>query len=421
MGASPVTAQAERELSGDVGLQEYLAVLRQRWLTVVVTAGLFIALASVIGASRQPVYESSIDLFVLARNAEATVDHTASLLAEDRAETYAELIETRRVAEAVIQDLDLSADAGHIAAQLDGQARPDSVMIAATARDTTPERAQALASSVGRVLPTVVRELEHADERDGASVGGVSIDIVPVGSAPLPTSPASDPFLALLLIGGMVGLVAGLALALVRHRFDPIVRQLDDLAHLPAPVIGIVDADAGLDPGGAKPAANDERYQLVRLSLERLGADTTSVLITTSGPERRSPARAAQSLARAFGAAGMTAKIVDLHGLSTARIQAALDEVRSEGQHVVLILGPPVLTSVDGVLIATQVSSVLLVVHGGRSKKADVQRAVELLATLGVQVWLLLVERSHPQRSRRKAPLPEPVGHAVLRAEQPVP
>jgi succinoglycan biosynthesis transport protein ExoP len=396
-----------------VGLQDYLAVLRQRWLTVVLTAGVFIALAGLISSSREPDYETSIDLFVLARNADASVNYQASLLAEDRAQTYARLVETRRVAEAVVEDLDLSADPRDIAARIDGQANPDSVMVEVTVRDSSPRRAKEIADSIGRVLPPLIRELERANEGDG-----LSIDIEPLGSAPLPTSPTTPSLRTLLLIGATIGFVAGLALALVRHAFDPRVRRLDDLALVPAPVIGVVPPDRRLGRRNKQPA-EDQRYRLVRLSLERLGADTTSMLITTSGPDNLTTARAVRSLAQAFTDAGERAKIVDGHCLSPTGARSAIAELPNGDADVVLVDGPPVLTSADGLLLAAQVSSVLLVVQGGRSRKSDVRQASELLTSLGVPFWLLLSERRRRRRPRRKAPRPEAVGRTVLQVDQP--
>jgi len=404
-----------------VELQDYLAVLRRRWLTVVITAGLFMVLAGAIAASREPAYETSIDLFVVGRSADGTIDYTSGLMAEDRAQTYARLIGTRRVGEAIVEDLGLSADPGAIAAKLDGRASPDSVVVVATVRDSTPEGAQKIANSLGRVLPTLVRELE----RTGRS-GESSIDIVPLGSAPLSTSSANASLWTLLLIGGTVGLVAGLALALVHQRFDPVVRSLDDLARVPASVIGIVHVRRGRERDVGR-SGHDERFALVRLSLERLGVETTSMLITTGGPERREAARAVNSLARAFAIAGQKVKIVDVSqsiasvavfgaddpvphetfGLPPTGAEALLAELPKGDADVVLVYGPPLLSSVDGILIATEVSSVLLVVHGGRSRKADVVEAVRLLSSLGVPAHLLLVQSLHRWRPRRNAPTPE--------------
>jgi succinoglycan biosynthesis transport protein ExoP len=251
-----------------VELHDYVAVLRRRWLTVVLTALLFMVLAGVVAASRAPVYETSIDFYVLGRSADGTLDYTAGLLAEDRARTYARLIGTRRVAEAIVADLRLSADPAAVSAQLDGRATPDSVLVVATVRDSTPERAQAIAHSLGEVLPMLVQQLE-----DSGQGGTSSISIVPLGSAPFPTSAANASFSALLVIGATVGLVAGLAAALVRDRLDPIVRRLDDLAQMPASVISILEVQKRPGPDGDS-SGRDERFGLVRLSLERMGVDT---------------------------------------------------------------------------------------------------------------------------------------------------
>jgi polysaccharide biosynthesis transport protein len=398
-----------------VGLREYLAVLRRRWLTVLITVGVFIGLAGVISAAREPVYETSIDLFVLARNADDSVDYNANLLAEDRTQTYARLVETRRVAEAVVEDLDLSDDPSDISGRINAQAREDSVIVLVTVRDASPQRAQAIADSVGRVLPPLMREVERADERDG-----LSIQIEPLGAAPLPTSPATPSSRTLVLIGGMVGLVAGLVLALVRHAFDPRVRCLDDLAHVPAPVIGIVGAIRGSGRWNKQPAADDRRYRLVRLSLERLGADTRSMLITTTRRERVATARVVQSLARAFTDAGRRAEVLDGGRLSPTGAPSSLAELPGDAD-VVLVDGPPLLTSVDGILIAAKVSSVLLCVECGRSRKADVQQAAELLISLGVPLWLLLIERRHGRHPSRSAPQPEAIDPSELQVEQTVP
>jgi capsular polysaccharide biosynthesis protein len=395
-----------------VGLHDYLAVLRRRWLTVVLTAGAFIALAVLISSAREPAYETSIDLFVLARDADASVNYEASLLAQDRAQTYARLIETRRVAAAVVDDLELSADPRDIAGQISGRADPDSVIVEVTVRDRSPQQAKEIADSIGRVLPPLTRELERANDGEG-----LSIDIEPLGLAPLPSSPVSPSLSTLVLIGGTIGIVAGLALAMARHAFDPRIRRVDDLADVPAPVIGIVTGNRRRGRPTTEPE-DDQSYRLVRLTLARLGADTTRMLITSSGRDKLTTARQVRSLAQAFVDAGDKTKIVDGRCLSPDGAGATLAELRTEDADVVLVDGPPMLTSPDGLLVAAHMSCVLLVVQAGRSRKADARQASEMLTNLGIPLWLLFIERRHGRRTRRTAPRPEPVGPTVLEVDQ---
>src|SRR5919206_3297211 len=83
-------------------IPEYLAVLRRRWLVVVLTTALFAAVAVAIVESATPRYEATAKVFVTPRPTKdaAAAMFAQSLLTQDRIQTYATLARNLNVMEA---------------------------------------------------------------------------------------------------------------------------------------------------------------------------------------------------------------------------------------------------------------------------------------------------------------------------------
>jgi capsular exopolysaccharide synthesis family protein len=71
--------------------------------------------------------------------------------------------------------------------------------------------------------------------------------------------------------------------------------------------------------------------------------------------------------------------------LGSDQMRRLLDILQKHFAHVV-VDSPPVSSFTDGVLIATMVDGVLLVVHGGKSSRHVVRRSKQLLGDVGAKI-----------------------------------
>ena len=111
-------------------IQDYLRVLRERWIIIVSTV-----LVAVIGAGaawslRPTEYTATLTMYVSAQAADtANAAYQGSLLSEQRVSSYVKLVGSTRVSRAVIRDLGLVGTPEAVAGQVSASSAPDSVLI----------------------------------------------------------------------------------------------------------------------------------------------------------------------------------------------------------------------------------------------------------------------------------------------------
>jgi polysaccharide biosynthesis transport protein len=448
-----------------VEIRDYLRIIRRRWPTVVGTALIVVMAAIGYDANRDPAYESTAALYVSARHAEAGLDYEAGLLAEQRAPSYAALVDTRRLAGAVIDDLGLTESPAGLQRRIGASVAEDTVVIEVRARDASPRTAQAIADAIARTLPSLVAEL------DAREAGLSSVQLIPLSAGTLPDEPVSMPTRLLLALAAVIGLIVGLAFALVRHRLDPRVGRVEDLPAGTGPVLATVpelrgDVWPSVGTDGS-PAA--EPFRLLRLNLEAAGLGSTlTSLLVVSPHETAQGARVAYALGASVAETGRRVVVVDadLHprqgphhdfrgaaqtGLSAVLSGAApphdaLERVgpvsllRSGASvpdpsgllasprmadtlgllgndaDLVLVSPPPLLAASDAAVVSGLVDGTVLVVSGVTSRKAAVRDAVHVLATADAAlVGVVFVERPRRRRTRTRARMPGGVPFTVGR------
>ena len=127
-------------------------------------------------------------------------------------QTMAEVVHTRTVAEAVIQDLDLHTNSASLLANMSVEQAAETQIIEVSYEDPSPEQAQRVASAIGRVFSQQVSEFSTSANAVSATV---------VEQAALPDSPVSPQPIRNGLLALMAGLVLGLVLAfLLEYRDD---------------------------------------------------------------------------------------------------------------------------------------------------------------------------------------------------------
>ena len=205
--------------------RENLAVLRERWVLVLVTVALAMGAAAAVWALRPVRYTATLTLYVSAQTADPA---QTGLLSQQRVKSYTELIRSLPLSEQVVADLRLPLTAEQVAAKIDATSPPDSVLIDLGVTDPDARQATAIVNGVSAAFVRLVDELERPAAPN--TVPSVAVRIVrPASEPPQPSSPDLPVMLALGLLGG---LMLGAGAAMARHLLDTTVKSAEQLTAL---------------------------------------------------------------------------------------------------------------------------------------------------------------------------------------------
>ncbi|MGH3520643.1 MAG: polysaccharide biosynthesis tyrosine autokinase [Haloechinothrix sp.] len=421
-------------------LPGYIRVLRERWrlIAACVLAGLGTAL--VVTLLTPNVYSARAQLFVAASDMNSENAYQGGLFAQQRVRSYTQIITSQTVVDGVIRTVGLRTTADELARRISVDAPPDTVLIDITARDSSPQRAQALADATAAQSAKFITALESAPTR---ATPPVKVAVVDVAAPPLtPTSP--QPVLNL-AIGLFAGIVAGFAGAVLREVLDTSVRTSED-----------VGRDLGLTTLGVIPPADPRRgpperaeaFRHLRTNLQFIdgGRMPRSVVVTSaaSGEGKTatlvdlavSHARAGQRviivegdlrrpvLAESLGladGAGLSSVLTGraalgealrdwgdglLRVLPSGPIASDASELLAsadmkqllrtlEGEaDLVLLDSPPLLPFTDGAVLAAEADAALLVVRAGRTGQEVLRGALASLVAVDARLLGVVLIRS---------------------------
>jgi polysaccharide biosynthesis transport protein len=291
-------------------LKDVLNAVRSGWWLL--AGGLIVGLTVAGGLTwlATPLYASSTQLFVsVAGSTDTSAAYQGNLFSQQRVTSYAQLLSGEKLAGQVVEDLDLPLTPAQVAAKVTATPLPETVILEVTVTDTSADRAEAIASSLGSQFTEEVIDLE-------ADVSTVKVTTVqPAKLDPEPVSPDVARNLAL---GGVLGLLAGLALALLRSRLDNTVKTGDDVQELAGTgLIGTVLEDAVLDEKHVVTSLDEhslaaETFRSIRTNLQFLNVDNPpKVIVVASSVPGEGKSTLAVNLATALAQSGSRVMLVE--------------------------------------------------------------------------------------------------------------
>ncbi len=207
------------ELSG------YFAVLRRWWWTLIVAVWVAGLAGFVLGSQVAPTYETRIRLLVGPINTDIDTLRAAGQLVQ----TYSELTTSQPLLESVTRELALPLSTSELRSRIRSTADDVTRLLTIRVVDEDPERAVAIASTLG-------------DELIQLAAGGTTRpegELQTVDFPETPTAPVAPQMSLIVLLAGLGGLVAAVVVILLVEYLSDAVRGREDLERtIPAPFLG---------------------------------------------------------------------------------------------------------------------------------------------------------------------------------------
>jgi succinoglycan biosynthesis transport protein ExoP len=424
-------------------IQDYVKILKARWMIIAVTV--VVAILGALGASlwSTPQYESDSRMFVFTSGGGSVSDnYQGNLFSQQRVSSYSEIVTSESLAARVLGVLPLDLTPAELAAKVRTTSTPETVLFSIIVTDPSPVRARDIANAMASELVTEVRELETPEDGGSPSAGVKIFQEADVSSTPV--SPKTKRNLAL---GAAVGLLLGIALAVLRDRLDNTIKGRREIEAISGKaLVGTIPFDKerkahpAVDFQDLTQSASAEAFRELRTNLQFLEVDhPPRVIVVTSAIPSEGKTTTAVNLAVALAEAGHHVALVegDLRrprvskymgligsvGMSTvlagqATVEEVLQPTRYEGLQAmasgpippnpsellgseasrallvelrsrfdyVIVDGAPLLPVTDSAVLTTHADGALLVTRYGHTKSNELARAIGNLETIGARV-----------------------------------
>jgi capsular exopolysaccharide synthesis family protein len=423
-------------------IQEFLRMLRARWVIIVATAGIAVAGAAAITALTTPLYQASTRLFVSTNSGASVSDlYQGNLFSQQRVLSYAELLRGGTVAQRTIDKLGLDMSATVLDKRVKATVTPNTVLINVDVVDESPVRARDIANALSDEFVGLVSELE-------TPTAGVQPDarVLVEQRASIPTTPVIPNPVRNLAIGLALGALLGIGLAVLRDLVDNTVKSQQTLEDVTGTsVVGYIPLDKELRKYPTVSFASDnsgtaESFRKLRTNLQFLAVDNPPrVIVVTSSSPAEGKSTTAINIALALAEAEhdvvlvdgdmrrpSLAKYLDLVGevgfstvlsgaasltevlqrtkfprlsvlaagpippnpselLGSLAAQKVLSELRAKFDYVV-VDSSPLLAVTDGAVIAASADGALIVARFGKTKRDQLTHAVGNLNHVGASL-----------------------------------
>lgn len=321
-----------------MNLEDFIKLLRSRWLTVAFTTLLGIVAAVAYTLIVTPLYQATTRLFVSTTNsASLSETYQGNRYSQERVVSYAELLTGQTLAQRTIDKLQLDMDAEELQEHISATVKRDTVLLNVDVLDASPIRARDIANTLSDEFVVMVRELEAPE--DGSAPDS---RVVVEQRASIPKDPVRPEPVKYISIGLGIGLVLGLGLAIIRDLLDNTVKtkaQLEGIAG--TGLVGSIPLDKDRRKQAAisfdrENSGISEAFRKLRTNLQFLSVDNPPrVILVTSSMPSEGKSTTAINVALALAETEKSVVLVD-GDLRRPSLHRYLDLVASVGFSTVL-------------------------------------------------------------------------------------
>ncbi|MDG4830966.1 polysaccharide biosynthesis tyrosine autokinase [Solwaraspora sp. WMMD1047] len=422
-------------------LQSHLRLVRQRWWVVLSTILVALGVAGVVTIRSEPQYASSVTFFVTIPSQGVTDAYQGGLFLQQRVKSYTDLLTSDRLARGIAGQEGIGLTPAEVQSRVSAEMLADKVLLTASVTDPDPARSLRLTEALVTQFVALVQVIETPP---GAQQAPIKVEVVGgprVGTEPVSPQPARN-----LALAGVLGLVLGVALSVLRGISDNTVRDGATLRRVTdTPLLGevpLVDT-TDLVPLMAGRAANSvqaEALRKIRTNLRFVDVNEPArVIAVTSAVQGEGKSTISCNLAIALAEAGWQVLLVDADlrrprvadylgvesgaGLTDVLIgETSVDDVvRPWGDKSLLVLPagstppnpsellgskamadlllelkgmtdiviidtPPLQAVTDGVVVAVQSDGALLVTRHAKTSQGQAIAAAQALRAVGARL-----------------------------------
>jgi receptor protein-tyrosine kinase len=390
-----------------------------------------------------PLYEAYTRLFVsTTAGASASELYSGNRLSQERVLSYTELLTGETLAQRTIDKLDLDVTAEELQERVEADSKVETVLISVRVRDESAVRARDIANALSDEFVTMVSELETPPKPGAQPDARVIVE----QRAKVPKKPVVPKKALNILVGTILGLAGGIALALVRDFFDNTVKDQSTLEDVVgAGIVGTLPSDKARRADPAITFETDrspiaEAFRKLRTNLQFLSVDNPprKIVIASSVPNE---GKTTTALNLALALAEAEHKVVLIDGdMRRPSLDKILNAVGSVGFSTVLsgsatlpdvlqtteypgltflasgpippnpseLLGsraatrvlndlgeqfdyvivdtPPLLAVTDAAIVSTNCDGTLIIARFGSTKREQVAHAVDSLKSVGASL-----------------------------------
>ncbi|RNL77496.1 polysaccharide biosynthesis tyrosine autokinase [Nocardioides marmorisolisilvae] len=316
--------------------KELLRIVQRRWLTIVVFFLLGLLGGGALTYFQTPQYESTSKVFIAADSSSGDSNAQdpifASYFAQQRVQSYAQLATSRELLQRVISATNLNLTPAQLSSKISSSVDVNTVIIQLKVSDESPAQAQKIAKAESEAFTSYLTELETSP------VKATIVDPASYNPAQVSPKPALN-----LVIAGVLGLILGAGMALLRDLLDNTVSSASDVENtIDAPVLSSVayDADVPKHPLLTEVGSHSTRveaFRLLRTNLQFLDLDARPrALVITSAVPSEGKTSTATNLAIALAQTGLRVLLVD-GDLRRPKVASVLGLERSVGMTTVLV------------------------------------------------------------------------------------
>lgn len=422
-----------------MNLQNLIKLVRNRWVTIAVTALLTLLGAVAYTLVQTPLYQASTRLFISTTSGSSASDlYQGNLYSQGRVFSYTQLVMGETLAQRTIDRLGLDMNAATLKTHVTAKTKPNTVLIDVSVLDTSPVQARDIANAMSDEFVMMVQELETPSR--GAKP---EARVVVEQRATIPAQPVVPKKARNLALGIVLGGMLGVGLAFLRDLLDNTVKSQETLEGITGTgVVGYIPFDKRFADNTAISFDTDnssaaEAFRKLRTNLQFLAVDNPPrVIVITSASPSEGKSTASINIALALAEAEQNVVLVDgdlrrprlakyldvvgtvgvsnvLSGaapltevlqktkfprmtllaagptppnpselLSSLTAQKMFNELRSQFDYVI-IDSAPLLAVTDGAILAANADGALVVVRAGKTRCDQLTHAMGMLSDVG--------------------------------------
>ncbi|HEU5223292.1 MAG TPA: polysaccharide biosynthesis tyrosine autokinase [Candidatus Lumbricidophila sp.] len=266
--------------------RDILTAMSRRWMVLAAVALVGLGAAIAVDSTQPTLYKATTSVYVSTMRGNTGSELVqGNTFAQTNVASYAQLAETPKVLQPVIDRLGLTESVAKLQGAISIDNLRETVIIAISAADSDPARAVKIADAVADSLAIAVEELAPKDAE-----GQPAVELKTVAPAETPKAPFAPNTKLTVATGLVAGLLVGLLLVLALEFFDTRVRGASDLTRVTdAPLLGTIsrrrDKNTSLLALRADPhSPRAEAYRRLRANLEFADVDhhIRSFVVTSS-------------------------------------------------------------------------------------------------------------------------------------------